>query len=196
MIIICSQKNKIHVGANSLDDQGLIARQKAEAGEAARANANPVRENLASQPSPQTQKQAVKPESNSTDVLSIVLAVVGFIISCCGGIIGIVIFFCVVAPLIRNAKNNKSKKVVVKDAKITQKAPGKEKFLLCLKPLIGAVIAVVVWGITPTADEYYYFAALACMAGVLLSFFDIIKLHNELSTRKPPQFGKRGGDEA
>ena len=196
MIIICSQKNKIHVRANSLDDQGLIARQKAEAGAAARANANPVRENLATKPSPQTQKQAVKPESNSTDVLSIVLAIVGFIISCCGGIIGIVIFFCVIAPLIRNARNNKSKKVVVKDAKITQKAPGKEKFLLCLKPLIGAVIAVVVWLITPTADEYYYFAALACMAGVLLSFFDIIKLHNELSTRKPPQFGKRGGDEA
>ena len=104
MIIICSQKNKIHIRENSLDDQGLIARQKAEAGAAARANANPARENLASQPTPPPQPVKQTPPktqtSTATDAVSIVLAIVGFIISCLGGIVGIAIFFCVITPII------------------------------------------------------------------------------------------------
>ena len=121
---------------------------------------------------------------------------IGFLLSLCAGGVGVVLYLCVIVPLITNARKNKSKKVVVDDSKVKAKAPGGEKFLLCLKPLIGAVIAIAIWLIAPISDEYYYIAALICMVGVLLSFFDMIKQHNELSTRKPPQFDKRGGDEA
>ena len=186
MIVVCSQKNKIYVRANSLDDKGLQYRQQKAAA------ANGAAPERAPQPQPQQQVKS----GGSNDAFFTVLAVAGFLLSMCAGVIGIVLYICVITPIITNARKNKSKKVVVEDNKVKAKAPGGEKFLLCLKPLIGAVLAIAVWFIAPIADEYYYIAAILCMVGVLLSFFDMIKLHNELSTRKPPQFDKRGGDEA
>ena len=78
---------------------------------------------------------------------------------------------------------------------VDNKAPGNEKFMLCLKPLIGAVLSLGILIFAPNADEYYYIAAVICIVAVLLSFWDIIRGHNELATRKLPQFDKRGGDE-
>ena len=187
MIIVCSQKNKIYVRTFSLDDKGLLYRQQ----QAARTGAPDTKA-----PQPQPQSQPKIKSSAGSDAFFSVLAVVGFLISLCAGGVGVVLYLCVIVPLITNARKNKSKKVVVDDSKVKAKAPGGEKFLLCLKPLIGAVIAIAIWLIAPISDEYYYIAALICMVGVLLSFFDMIKQHNELSTRKPPQFDKRGGDEA
>ncbi|MBR7089769.1 MAG: hypothetical protein IKI46_04685 [Lachnospiraceae bacterium] len=189
MIIVCSQKNKIYVRTFSLDDKGLLYRQQQAAGSG-------TPDTKAPQPQPQPQSQPKIKSSAGSDAFFSVLAVVGFLISLCAGGVGVVLYLCVIVPLITNARKNKSKKVVVDDSKVKAKAPGGEKFLLCLKPLIGAVIAIAIWLIAPISDEYYYIAALICMVGVLLSFFDMIKQHNELSTRKPPQFDKRGGDEA
>ena len=193
IIVVCSQKNKIYVRTYNLDDKGLQYRQQ----QAAKSDASAMRapgENPRPQPQPQPQPQVKS--SGVNDGFFAVLAVAGFLVSMCAGIVGIVLYACVIFPLITNARKNKSKKVVVDNTKVKAKAPGGEKFLLCLKPLIGAVLALGVLIIAPTADEYYYISSLICMVGVLLSFFDIIKMHNELSTRKPPQFDKRGGDEA
>lgn len=191
MIIVCSQKNKIYVRTFSLDDKGLLYRQQ----QAARTG-TPDTKAPQPQPQPQPQSQPKIKSSAGSDAFFSVLAVVGFLISLCAGGVGVVLYLCVIVPLVTNARKNKSKKVVVDDSKVKAKAPGGEKFLLCLKPLIGSLIAIGVWLIAPISDEYYYIAALICMVGVLLSFFDMIKQHNELSTRKPPQFDKRGGDEA
>ena len=76
------------------------------------------------------------------------------------------------------------------------KAPSMEKFMLCLKPLIGVVIAAGVWIYAPAADEYYYSASIICIIALLLSIWDLVKGHNRLATRKLPQFDKRGGDES
>ncbi|MBO6008244.1 MAG: hypothetical protein J6P78_06760 [Lachnospiraceae bacterium] len=188
MIIVCSQKNKIYVRTFNLDDKGLRYRQE----QAAKAKGPDAGTNP--QPQPQARPKIKSGEGN--DAFFSILAVIGFLLSLCAGGVGVVLYLCVIVPLITNARKNKSKKVVVDDSKVKAKAPGGEKFLLCLKPLIGAVIAIAIWLIAPISDEYYYIAALICMVGVLLSFFDMIKQHNELSTRKPPQFDKRGGDEA
>ena len=188
MIIVCSQKNKIYVRTFNLDDKGLRYRQE----QAAKAKGPDAGTN----PQPQPQARPKIKSGAGNDAFFSILAVIGFLLSLCAGGVGVVLYLCVIVPLITNARKNKSKKVVVDDSKVKAKAPGGEKFLLCLKPLIGAVLALGVWILSPTADEYYYISALICMVGVLLSFFDIIKMHNELSTRKPPQFDKRGGDEA
>ena len=188
MIIVCSQKNKIYVRTFNLDDKGLRYRQE----QAARAKGPDAGTN----PQPQPQARPKIKSGAGNDAFFSILAVIGFLLSLCAGGVGVVLYLCVIVPLITNARKNKSKKVVVDDSKVKAKAPGGEKFLLCLKPLIGAVIAIAIWLIAPISDEYYYIAALVCMVGVLLSFFDMIKQHNELSTRKPPQFDKRGGDEA
>ena len=188
MIIVCSQKNKIYVRTFNLDDKGLRYRQE----QAAKAKGPDAGTN----PQPQPQARPKIKSGAGNDAFFSILAVIGFLLSLCAGGVGVVLYLCVIVPLITNARKNKSKKVVVDDSKVKAKAPGGEKFLLCLKPLIGAVIAIAIWLIAPISDEYYYIAALICMVGVLLSFFDMIKQHNELSTRKPPQFDKRGGDEA
>lgn len=188
MIIVCSQKNKIYVRTFNLDDKGLRYRQE----QAAKAKGPDAGTN----PQPQPQARPKIKSGAGNDAFFSILAVIGFLLSLCAGVVGVVLYLCVIVPLITNARKNKSKKVVVDDSKVKAKAPGGEKFLLCLKPLIGAVIAIAIWLIAPISDEYYYIAALICMVGVLLSFFDMIKQHNELSTRKPPQFDKRGGDEA
>ena len=65
-----------------------------------------------------------------------------------------------------------------------------------LIPLIGTLLAIGVWFLAPNADEYYYIAAVACIVTLLLSIWDLVKGHNELATRKLPQFDKRGGDES
>ena len=98
-------------------------------------------------------------------------------------------------PLLNSFRNKKSKKIADTKVVANGKAPAGEKFLLCLKPLIGAVISLGVLLFTPNADEFYYISAVICIVAVLLSFWDIIKLHNDLATRKLPQFDKRGGDE-
>jgi hypothetical protein len=70
------------------------------------------------------------------------------------------------------------------------------KFLACLKPLIGVLLAAGVWLLAPSADEFYYIAAIICIVTLLLSVYDLVKGHNRLATRKLPQFDKRGGDES
>ena len=193
MIILCSQKNKIYIRENNLDDVGLNFRKDKIRKEQA-ANLRP------DQPTPPPPSEPIRKvkttEKSDSNWIYTLLIIVSFLMSLCAGPIGVVICLCVITPLINNAKNKKSKKIVDTKTVVASKAPGSEKFALCLKPLIGAVISLGVLIFAPNADEYYYIAAVICIVAVLLSFWDIIKGHNELATRKLPQFDKRGGDES
>ena len=73
-------------------------------------------------------------------------------------------------------------------------APSKKKAAL-IKPIIAIVISAIVMISSPALDYYYYGAALLSMVLIVWSFFDLIKQHNLLTTRKLPHLGKRGGDE-
>ncbi|MBP5252269.1 MAG: hypothetical protein J6Z21_00615, partial [Lachnospiraceae bacterium] len=141
MIIVCSQKNKIYVRTFNLDDKGLRYRQE----QAAKAKGPDAGTN----PQPQPQARPKIKSGAGNDAFFSILAVIGFLLSLCAGGVGVVLYLCVIVPLITNARKNKSKKVVVDDSKVKAKAPGGEKFLLCLKPLIGAVIAIAIWLIAP-----------------------------------------------
>lgn len=71
----------------------------------------------------------------------------------------------------------------------------KAKLPTLAKPLAGVLLSFVILLLNPVEDMFYYIGAFACMGTVLWSFIDIIRQHNELSTRKLPQFNRRGGDE-
>ena len=73
-------------------------------------------------------------------------------------------------------------------------APKKKKAALA-KPVIAIVISAIILISSPALDYYYYGAALISMVLIVWSFFDLIKQHNLLTTRKLPHLGKRGGDE-
>lgn len=69
-----------------------------------------------------------------------------------------------------------------------------EKLGVLIKPILAIVIIVVVRIINPIMDIWYYSASIASMILALISYADLVKLHNKLSMSVPPQFGKRGGD--
>lgn len=71
----------------------------------------------------------------------------------------------------------------------------KRKLPVLLKPLGAIALAVLILIVNPVSDLIYYGGAILCMGMVCLGILDIIKQHNVLTTRKLPQFNKRGGDE-
>lgn len=71
----------------------------------------------------------------------------------------------------------------------------KEKWPTLIKPLGGIALAVLILIANPVSDLFYYIGACVCMGTVLWAIMDIIKQHNVLTTRKLPQFNRRGGDE-
>lgn len=64
-----------------------------------------------------------------------------------------------------------------------------------LKPLIAAGIAMFMFMVDPAADLIQYITAGVVFAMTLWSFLDIIKVHNQMASRKPAQLQRRGGDD-
>lgn len=105
--------------------------------------------------------------------------------------------FCVwvailIFRIIYTAVNNKNPGA---NKKATIAAPMKEKFGTLWKCLASFVIGGVVLIVYPVNDIYYYAVAVVAIILVAWTVLDLIRGHNVLTTRKLPQFGKRGGDE-
>ena len=64
-----------------------------------------------------------------------------------------------------------------------------------IKPIIAAVFSFLVFLINPVQDWVQYLSAAIVFVLTLWSFLDIIKVHNQMTSRKPAQLMKRGGDE-
>lgn len=62
--------------------------------------------------------------------------------------------------------------------------------------VLALLIPVVVLALNPVEDIYYYEAAVASLGLLLITFYSIVKKHNELVSSKLPQLEKRGGDES
>lgn len=72
----------------------------------------------------------------------------------------------------------------------------KTKFKLRnLIPYLSIIIPIIVLLINPVEDIYYYIASFSTIAIAFCNIFNLVAQHNELSTRKPSQLGKRGGDD-
>lgn len=71
----------------------------------------------------------------------------------------------------------------------------KELLPVIAKPAAAILLAIVIGIWHPVSDLYYYGGAVISMGAVIWSLMDIIKRYNLLTTRKLPQFNRRGGDE-
>jgi hypothetical protein len=60
---------------------------------------------------------------------------------------------------------------------------------------IAMVAGTAIALLNPVYDYFYYGGTILAMAAVLLSISDVIRYYNILSTRKLPQFDKKGGDD-
>ncbi len=87
----------------------------------------------------------------------------------------------------------KKKNVKAKEPKV--KSP-KETGLYYLKIIPALLIPIAVVFINPVHDYYYYGAAIISLILILLSFSDLVSIHNRLTARDLPQLEKRGGDES
>ena len=71
----------------------------------------------------------------------------------------------------------------------------KEMFPVLVKPMAAILLAIVIIIWNPVSDLYYYGGAIVSMGAVIWTLMDIIRRYNVLTTRKLPQFNRRGGDE-
>ncbi len=63
------------------------------------------------------------------------------------------------------------------------------------KFLVAIVVSIIPIVTSPVSDAPYYITSTVSFSFVLWSFFDLVKVHNLLVSRKIPQLEKRGGDE-
>ena len=78
--------------------------------------------------------------------------------------------------------------------KYKYKMPFKEKKKYLFKYLIPLIIGLLVLALNPVDDEYYYITAIVSFIIIIISFKDLVKEHNMLTSNKLPQLEKRGGD--
>lgn len=176
LIISNSQMNKVIAREKMLDDKGKNSKMGSTNNE------------------PKTTKK-IKSTTNSSSttaliIFAIMFGIFPFVFSL--GKIGV--FIAVISvfagsgiyALVKNIKNGKQKQYKVKMS---------EKFSKIVKPLIGLIIALVIFIWNPVSDLYYYGGAIASIIMTIWSFADLVKEINLLTTRKLPQLGRRGGDE-
>ena len=72
---------------------------------------------------------------------------------------------------------------------------GVKWFKYMYKDIIALILPILVLIAHPVSDVYYYYAALASIVLVTLSFKDLVEEHNLLVSNKLPQLEKRGGEE-
>ena len=64
------------------------------------------------------------------------------------------------------------------------------------KNLIAMILPILVLMSNTIVDYYYYVVAIITLILIVVSFKDLIKVHNLLVSNKLPQLNKRGGDES
>ena len=74
------------------------------------------------------------------------------------------------------------------------KASKKKYYKYAIKPVIGAILPIIVLALDLVSDNYYYGSIIGSFLLILLSFRDILYLHNLLLSNEIPQLEKRGGD--
>ena len=75
-----------------------------------------------------------------------------------------------------------------------EKESKKKYYKYAIKPVIGAILPIIVLALDLVSDNYYYGSIIVSFLLILLSFRDILYLHNLLLSNKIPQLEKRGGD--
>ena len=99
-----------------------------------------------------------------------------------------VIIIAICRPKKKKNSSGQGKKIKV------AKAPMKEKIKVLIKPIAGLIAAFIIFMADPVSDVYYYLVCMIAMLLIAWSFWDVLSMHNRLSTRPLPQFKKRGGE--
>ena len=69
--------------------------------------------------------------------------------------------------------------------------PFSQKIPILIKPIIAIALAVILFFINPWQDWIVYTGIFIIMIPVILSYIDVLRLHNQLTRRMPRQFDQR-----
>lgn len=128
-----------------------------------------------------------KPSSNLVvNIITISIIVTCFLVTgAMGLLVGMMLPVCFVLSLVFMIKGFvTNKRIDIKTGFPTQ-----------LIVFIAVTIACLIRLINPVSDIVYYSAVILTMFSVLLTNVGIIKKHNLLTTRRLPQFDRKGGDD-
>lgn len=79
--------------------------------------------------------------------------------------------------------------------RVIVKAPVSRKIGTSIFPIASMIITALMWIINPVSDVYFYVTAVIGMALIGVAVSKLVSKHNTLTSRKLPQFNKRGGEE-
>lgn len=71
----------------------------------------------------------------------------------------------------------------------------KLSFKYWFKYLIAIISSFIIMVTNPIQDSIHYVTAIMGLVLIIWSFFDLVKIHNQLVSREIPQLNNRGGDE-
>lgn len=111
------------------------------------------------------------------------------------GVVGLMITVFLFVFVVNRIAYRKNLTGQEEDDREEVRVPLKEKLPTLWKPIAGIAAAVLILLLNPVQDSFYYIGVILCLIMVIWAFADIVKQHNELTTRKLPQFNRRGGDE-
>ena len=86
-------------------------------------------------------------------------------------------------------------KATISKEHVVVRAPMSKKIGTSIFPIIAMVVSALMWLINPIRDIYYYVTAVIGMVMVGIAVSKLVAKHNMLTSRKLPQFNKRGGEE-
>ncbi len=187
--VICNNKmNLIYTRQFGFDDKGLMSTRDITV---------PVQQPANNQKQVKTAKSGGLAGIGSTLItVGIILMYVGIEMEYVGLLLGGFITLIVAVVLLATGSTTTNPKNAIKTNKsVVFKKPMGEKMGTLWKPLAAIIIGSLLLIINPFRDIVYYGGVLIMAVFVLLSLFDIVRLHNELTTHLPRQFNKRGGDE-
>ncbi|MBR1861247.1 MAG: zinc ribbon domain-containing protein [Lachnospiraceae bacterium] len=104
------------------------------------------------------------------------------------GLVTFVFFMVISVSSNTSAKKNIKEKIIVK-------APVGRKIGTTIFPIITISIAGLILLLQPASDAFYYGTAITGMVMTGIAVAKLVASHNVLTSRKLPQFNKRGGEE-
>ena len=101
---------------------------------------------------------------------------------------GVLIFAITIVVGIVNKSRISRERVIVK-------APVSKKVGTSIFPIVSMIITALMWFIDPVSDIPFYVTAVIGMIMIGVAVSKLVSKHNMLTSRKLPQFNKRGGEE-
>ena len=115
--------------------------------------------------------------------------------------LGVISVICIITAIVANNKLNKlyRQENFLEDKGLTNlkkipKMPFGRKIKYLIKQLIAIGLCILGFTIYTIEDFFYYGLSVIGFIIMILTFIDLIRIHNDLTKRKIPQLEKRGGD--